>query len=120
MKKLIIGVVVTIVLVGGMLFALRNININRINTNHFYVQITEDGVKTEEKLSSGEIFIQYEYSLDGYNKKGDKQKLDFTAAKQLRKDAYLQLFVNDENTVKSYQEVKLEEIPEKAQLKYKK
>lgn len=118
MKKLIIGLLVTIILLGGAFFLLTTVNFNRLNTDHYYVQITNDGVMTKNKVSTGEVFEQYEYTLDAYNEEGNTDTLDFTAIKQLRKNAYLKLFVNDEKNVKSYQEVMWEEIPKKAQLKF--
>lgn len=118
MKKFIIGLLVTIILLGGAFFLLTTVNFNRLNTDHYYVQITNNGVMTKNKVSTGEVFEQYEYTLDAYNEKGDIETLDFTAIKQFRKNAYLKLFVNDEKNVKSYQEVKWEEIPRSAQIEF--
>lgn len=36
---------------------------------------------------------RYEYVLDAYDEKGDKKVLTFTASKQLREGAYLELYV---------------------------
>ncbi|MGE6258160.1 YxeA family protein [Heyndrickxia sporothermodurans] len=113
MKKLMIPGVILILIVGFILF-IQNVNINRLGADNYYVQIKGPGEKSEDKASNGEIYTSYKYTLSGYDKKGNEKKLTFTANKQLRKDAYLNLFYKEDKGVTSYQEVKFNEIPDKA------
>jgi uncharacterized protein (TIGR01655 family) len=119
MKKLMIPVLAILVLVIGFLIFMKNINVNRIGADQYYVQIKGKGVQKIEKADSGEKFVFYEYTLSGFNKDGEEKKLTFTANKQLRVDAYLCLYVKDESKVTSYNEVKKDELPEKVNGKLK-
>ncbi|OAB36861.1 hypothetical protein PMSD_11175 [Paenibacillus macquariensis subsp. defensor] len=118
MKKLIIFVSVIVVMVVGAFFFLQNVNINRLGTDSYYVQIKGKGEKFESKANNGEKFVHYEYTLPGFNEDGVEKVFTFTSNKQLREEAYLNLFVKDEK-VKSYKEVKLEDISSAAQEKLK-
>ncbi|WP_068529139.1 YxeA family protein [Paenibacillus glacialis] len=118
MKKLIIFVSVILVMVVGAFFFLQNVNINRIGTDNYYVQIKGMGEKIESKSSSGEKFVTYEYTLPAFNEDGQEKTFTFTSNKQLREEAYLNLFVKDEK-VKSYKEVKIEDISNEAKEKLK-
>jgi uncharacterized protein (TIGR01655 family) len=114
MKKSIIGFgVVIVILIGGLSF-IQNVNLNRIGADEYYTQIIGGGNKLEVKASGGQVHVSYEYELPTYDKDGNQKILTFTASKQLRENAYLLLFVKDEEGVTSYQEVTAEEIPEKA------
>ncbi|MEH6944066.1 YxeA family protein [Bacillus sp. JJ722] len=119
MKKflIIIGIVFSIGVVGILL--LTKVDFNRMNANHYYLQITEDGVPHEKKLSNGEIMTTYSYKLNATNDEGKSKTLEFNAQKNLRKDAYLKMYVKKENEVSSYDEVQFKDIPEKAQEKLK-
>ncbi|MEG0474058.1 MAG: YxeA family protein, partial [Solibacillus sp.] len=108
------GVVIAI-LVGG-LFFMQNVNLNRIGTDEYYTIISGEGNKIEDKMNDGTLYVKYEYELPAFDKEGNQKTLTFTANKQLRKNAYLLLFVKDEKGVTSYQEVTAEEIPDKAVL----
>jgi uncharacterized protein (TIGR01655 family) len=114
MKKTLIGLGSVIVLIIGGLLFLQNVNLNRLGTDEYYAQIKGEGKKLEDKMSDGTIFTRYEYELPAYDKDGNEQTLTFTAPKQLREDAYLLLYVKSSKGVTSYQEVKAEELPEKA------
>ncbi|WP_285768769.1 YxeA family protein [Peribacillus sp. SI8-4] len=119
MKKFftVAGIIFLIGAAGA--FALTKIDFNRMNADHYYVQITEDGTKHEQKVEDGSLMTSYSYRLDGTNAEGKTKPLEFTAQKNLRKDAYLKVYVKDEDKVSSYDEVKFEEIPKKAQDKLK-
>lgn len=119
MKKKAIIVSVIIALVLGFLIFIRNVNINRLGAEQYYTQINVDGKKMEVRSDSGEKFISYEYTLQGINKDGEEQTLTFTASKELRKEAFLGVYVKKGKEVSSYQEVKLDEIPDKAKEKLK-
>ncbi|GGE67828.1 YxeA family protein [Priestia taiwanensis] len=76
-----------------------------IDMDEYYVLLKEDGKKLDEK--------QWEYELTGYNKDGDKQEFVLLTSRDLRKDAYLKVFVKGRNG-KSFVEVQENEVPEKA------
>lgn len=115
MKKFLIVVSILFVLGVVGVFALTKIDFNRMNADNYYLQITEDGVPHEDKLDDGSIMTSYSYKLDATNADGKTISLEFTANKNLRKDAYLKMYVKKEDQVSSYDEVKIEEIPKKAQ-----
>lgn len=115
MKKFLIVVGILFVLGVVGVFALTNIDFNRMNANNYYLQITEDGVPHEDKLDDGSVMTYYSYKLDAINADGETILLEFTAQKNLRKDAYLKMYVKNGNEVSSYDEVKFENIPKKAQ-----
>ncbi|ETT81438.1 YxeA family protein [Viridibacillus sp. FSL R5-0477] len=73
-----------------------------IHQKDVFVKIDQTGKKIDQKT--------YEYALDGINEDGKKIKITFTAGKQLREGAYLK--VDTKRTyVKSWEEVKLNDIP---------
>ncbi|QUG43420.1 YxeA family protein [Psychrobacillus sp. INOP01] len=119
MKKflIVVGILFALGIVG--VFAITKIDFNRMNADNYYLQITEDGVPHENKLDDGSIMTSYSYQLDATNADGKTIPLEFTAIKNLRKDAYLKMYVKKGDQVSSYDEVKLEEIPQKAQKKLK-
>lgn len=101
------------------LVVLMTVDFNRINKDTYYVQVTTDGELEEYKLNTGKIAETYWYELPSYDESGKEQTLKFSAIKNLRKDAYLKLYVKDGNEVSSYDEVQFDEIPKKAQEKLK-
>lgn len=115
MKKFLIVVGVLFALGVVSIFAITKLDFNRMNADNYYLQITEDGIPHEEKLDDGSVMTTYSYQLDATNADGKTIPLEFTAQKNLRKDAYLKMFVKKDNQVSSYNEVKLEDIPQKAQ-----
>lgn len=119
MKKGYFGIGALLVLFVVALLVLMNVDFNRINKDHYYLQITKDGEVEEYKLDSGEIGKTYWYELPSYNEDGNEQTLKFSAQKNLRKGAYLKLYVQDGKKVTSYNEVQFDEIPKKAQEKLK-
>lgn len=114
MKKLIIVIGIVIVILVGGLFFMKNVNLNRLGADEYYTQINGEGAKMEDKASDGTIYIRYEYELPAYNKDGNQRTFTFTSSNQLRKNAYLLLFVKDGKGVTSYQEVTAKDLPEKA------
>ncbi|TQR21728.1 YxeA family protein [Psychrobacillus vulpis] len=119
MKKFltIVGILFVVGVAG--LFALTKIDFNRMNADNYYLQITEDGVQHENKLDDGSVMISYSYKLEATNADGETIPLEFTAHKNLREDAYLKMYVKKDDQVSSYDEVKFEDIPKKAQEKLK-
>lgn len=117
MKKVYIGISAALILFVAALVVLVTVDFNRINKDAYYVQITTDGEVEEYKLNTGEIAQTYWYELPSYDESGKRVILKFSATKNLRKDAYLKLYVKKEKEVSSYNEVQFKEIPKKAQEK---
>lgn len=79
----------------------------------YYTKI--DNTRIERISSSDEM--KYEYTLDGYNEKGEKKEIKFKTARELRGDAYLMLEVRTLG-VHSWKEVQYSELPEKVRMNY--
>lgn len=116
MKKGIVALAVVLIVLVGFVIFIQNVNLNRIGAEQYYVQINQDGKKIEEKSNSGEKYVSYEYTLEGFDANGKEKRLTFRAFKELRKDAYLRLYVKGDG-VSSYQEVQAAELPEGAKRK---
>lgn len=116
MKKGIIAVAIVLIVLVGFVVFIQNVNVNRLGAQQYYVQINQDGKRMEDKSDSGEKYVSYEYTLKGFDSKGEEKSLTFTANKELRKDAYLRVYVKG-NDVSSYQEVQVSELPEQAKQK---
>lgn len=115
MKKIGIVLTVAVLLLLSILFYfLRGTNLNRFGAEHYYVHITTDGVSDVTVLDTGEKMERFEYELPAYNERGEEMMLTFTSDKNLRHDAYLQLFYKESKGVTSYEEVQEDEIPERA------
>ncbi|MFC4772023.1 YxeA family protein [Enterococcus hermanniensis] len=113
MKKFLIGLVSLIVLVFlGLQIAQKVVS----SGDDYYVQVTTDGKRIVSKDDSGNKYVDYKYSLPGYDKKGEEKQLDFSAAKDrpLRKEAFLKVTWNKNKGVTSYEEVQKKKVPEKA------
>lgn len=117
MKKLF-GVIGALILLGvvGMVL-LGTIDINRIGKSNLYVEVIGPTEIKEEKISSGEIVKSYWYEQKAIDTKGNEIDVEFSAQKELRKGAYLKLYLKKDNTVSSYDEVKWEDIPSDTQAK---
>ncbi|MWV44173.1 YxeA family protein [Paenibacillus sp. HJL G12] len=113
-KGLVIGSVILVVLIGFVVF-IQNVNLNRLGTDQYYVQI-QDGKRMEEKSNDGKKFVYYEYTLDGFDKNGQEKSVTFTASKELRKEAYLSVYMKGDKAG-SYQEVQENELPGPAKQK---
>lgn len=82
-KGFIATAAILIVLVGFVVF-IQNVNLNRIGAQQYYVQITHDGKKMEDKSDRGQKYVSYEYTLEGFDSDGKEKSLTFTAGKQGR------------------------------------
>lgn len=103
-------------LVGGMI-VLATVDFNRLGKEHLYVQISADSEIEETRLDSGQIATRYWYELPAFDEEGNMIMVEFSAARELRADAYLMLYVKNGNHVTSYDEVKWGDIPAAAQEK---
>ncbi|MCA9725143.1 MAG: YxeA family protein, partial [Kurthia sp.] len=61
-----------------------------------------------------DTIVRYVYKIDVINEDGKHKELEFSANKQLRKGAYLMLYVNKEGEVTSYDEVSKKDMPKDA------
>lgn len=112
MKKFLLSIVVFFVVLAAAGFVVISIDWNRFNKEHYYVQITEAPSIEEFVDSKGAVYKSYWYTLPAYNEEdGSMKELNFSAAKELRQDAYLMLYVKDGDVVTSYDEVQQEDLP---------
>jgi uncharacterized protein (TIGR01655 family) len=94
-----------------------NNQINRIGKDSYYVQVTKGGTKEDTGGSKMEI---YRYELPAYDEKGNEKTIKFTSDKQLKKDAFLRLYVKKEKEVTAWEEVSIKDVPSKAKEKMNK
>ncbi|AJQ61645.1 DUF1093 domain-containing protein [Bacillus thuringiensis] len=92
-------------------------DLNRMGKDEYYVQITVDGKEFDSKASDGQKFKDYEYKLTGFDKDGKEKELEFTAQKNLRKEAFLRVYNSDKKGVTAWEEVKKDELPAKVKEK---
>ncbi len=81
----------------------------------YYTQI--DNTKIEILSSSDDM--KYQYTLECYSESGDKKEIKFKTTRQLREGAYLKLEVKTFG-VHSWEEVQINELPQKVKLVYEK
>lgn len=109
MKKSLIFISAMVILLVGIVLVLSNIDFNRLAKDNAYVQITKPTSVEEMKLDSGEIMTTYWYTLPAYHEDGRMIEVEFSASKELREEAYLMLYLTNDNNVSSYDEVSFEE-----------
>lgn len=124
LKILLIPIIIIILLVMGLLFGLRiygdyhpsNENVKSLNmknplepTKEYYVKTTKP-VKEKPKKESDQT---HEYETTGYDKKGNSKKIKYVGMKRLKLNHYLKI-KQKLDTVKSYEEVKKDDIPKEA------
>lgn len=117
MKKFlgVIGGLTLMAVVGVVL--LRTIDINQIGKSNVYVEVIEPTEVKEEKINNGEVKKIYWYEQKAFDPKGAEVNVEFSAQKELRKDAYLKLYLNKDKEVTSYSEVNWGDIPSETQAK---
>ncbi|PGB88012.1 hypothetical protein COM13_17685 [Bacillus pseudomycoides] len=92
-------------------------DLNRMGKDEYYVQITVDGTEKNEKADNGQSHKSFEYKLPAFDKDGKEKEMEFTAVKNLRKEAFLRVFYSDKKGVAAWEEVKKDELPEKVKEK---
>ena len=70
-------------------------DLNRMGKDEYYVQITTDGIEKNEKADGGQPLKYFEYKLTAFDKEGKEKELEFTAVKNLRKEAFLRVYHSD-------------------------
>ena len=119
MKKFILTILtVAVVLVGGFVIAEKWVK----GGAKYYVQITDKGERVEEKTASGGLFVNYRYHVNGYDEKGKTKELTFDSveARPLKLQAYLKVTWNQKKGVTGWEEVKKDQVPQKALSKLEK
>ncbi|MEK4298574.1 YxeA family protein [Oceanobacillus sp. FSL W8-0428] len=111
MKKIVALVVGVVVLFVAAVVVLMTVDFNRAGKDNVYVQVGEPVSAEEDKLDTGEIMNTYWYEQPAYTENGEEIQVRFSAQKELRQGAYLMLYVNKDDEVSSYDEVKEEELP---------
>ncbi|WP_130859175.1 YxeA family protein [Gracilibacillus phocaeensis] len=112
MKK--IGAVIILLVVAAVV-VLMTVDFNRFGKDNVYVEVAEPTEVEEDRLDNGEIMERYRYQQTAFDEQGEAVEVEFTAGKELRRGAYLMLYVKNENEVTSYDEVEWEEITADAQ-----
>lgn len=112
MKRSIAMLVILIVFAS----ILTGCNFNRMGKDIYYVQITMDGQK-EETTTDKDTFTTYKYALPAYDEEGNEKTMEFTAQKNLRKEAFLRVYYSSKKGVTSWEEVEKDELPAKAKEK---
>ncbi|MDT2756655.1 YxeA family protein [Enterococcus asini] len=116
MKKFILTILgIAVVLVGGLWVAQEWI----MGGHQYYVQITTEGQRQDEKDDVGNAVITYHYELPGYDEDGKSKTMDFNSfeARPLKEQAYLKVTWNKNKGVTSWEEVTKNEVPKKAMSK---
>lgn len=80
----------------------------------YYTQIDNNKVQVLPTTED----MNYEYTLTCYNKKGKSREIKFKTSRQLREGAYLKLEFLNIAGVRNWEEVQLEELPEKVRTNY--
>ena len=106
MKKVIIGICITVALVlgGGFLFG------SLVFGNYLYYYTQIDNTKYVNSLKHGDSY--YTYTLPSRSEDGDTAELVFDTVRELRADAFLKVKVSRVAGVLDWEEVKLNDIPE--------
>lgn len=110
MKGKIFAVIATVLVLGGCLMG--GLHYMENYDEFFYAKVDDSRMR---ELSPGDD-MKYEYTLDGYNKGGKKRELTFKTSRELKVGAYISLEVLFSG-VHAWEEVKYEDLPQKAQEK---
>ena len=107
MKGKIFAAIVSVLILGvcfaGGLYYLENYD------EFFYSKIDNSRMR---ELPTNED-MKYEYTLDCYSENGKKKEIKFRTSRELKEDSYLKLEVMVTRGVKSWEEVQVNELPEK-------
>lgn len=112
MKKtwLVLGIILVVIVLLGIFSPDKLRPENPSGKTVYYTMITSPGVQDENE--------RYSYELTAYNEQGKEKKLEFSAGKQLRHGAYVQLYHTLIRGVTHWEEVSFEELPKAVQQNY--
>lgn len=110
-KKITIFIILCLITFGGY----KALKLIITSGDDYYVQVTTDGQRYEKKINN-KMFIQYNYKLNGYNDKGEKQVLSFSPVGDypFKKHTFLKVTYNKKKGVITYEEVIKQKVPKKA------
>ena len=101
--SIILTVIIAIIIGAGAIYWME------FHETIYYTQV--DNSKLERISSSDNM--GYEYTLDCYNQNGKRREIKFKTSRELKEDSYLKLEVMVTRGVKSWEEVQVNELPEK-------
>lgn len=81
--------------------------------SEYYVQVDNSKIEQISRTDN----MKYKYTLTGYNKNGNSKELEFNTSRELREGAYLKLDVMLLRGVINWEEVELNELPDKVNKK---
>ncbi|HZW67529.1 MAG TPA: YxeA family protein [Pseudogracilibacillus sp.] len=110
MKKVWLIVLPIILLIGSVLFIMM-FDWNRFGKTNVYVVVGEPSKIVEDRLETGEIMERYAYETVSYDENGEELLVEYDAHKELRKEAFLKLYLDRNDQVTSYDEVTWDELP---------
>lgn len=121
----VITVIFAVVVIGALGFFLFRMlgtqDYNKIGADAYYTRITGAGEPQENNYTDShgkqQVDVRYRYDLKAYDQSGQARDLDFTASKQLRKDAYLKVYYKKGKGVTTFEEVQKNKLPAKAAAK---
>ena len=99
---MIIAVIIIIALLVGAYYFLV------IHKDLYYTQI--DNTKIEEVSGSGDM--NYQYTLEAYNKNGKEKEVQFKTSRELREGAHLELQIMQIRGVVDWKEVQTNDLPD--------
>ncbi|GBG96217.1 YxeA family protein [Lactococcus termiticola] len=111
MKKILIGIVAVLVIIGAGGFGWYQLT---YGGKDYYVQIKTDGEKRTVTANDGNKFPIYTYKIKATEKSGQTKDIEFTADHNLRHGAYLDLTYNNKKGVTNWKEVQKDEVPKEA------
>ena len=100
---MIIAVIVAIALCGVAYYFLV------YQQSNYYTQIDNSKIVSIPETGG----MKYEYTLDFYSENGKKKEMKFRTSRELKEDSYLKLKVMVTRGVKSWEEVQVNELPDK-------
>lgn len=104
----IIGIIILIVLCIGAYYVICE------QVYEYYTKIDNSKIQTLPATDD----MNYEYTLTCYNEQGKLREIKFKTSRQLREGAYLKLEFLNIAGVRNWEEVQLNELPEKVRLNY--
>lgn len=111
MKKVIpIIIVLAAVVLGGFFYYSKTY----LSGDEYYVKITTDGQKIEEKYDDGTSGENYVYDLTGFDESGKSKELEFKGnmERPLRRNAYLKVsYSESKGNVTQWEEVAEKDVP---------
>lgn len=84
-------------------------DIQNLSADKYYVQI-----KNEAQPADKDDIFKYKYTVDGYDKKGNKKELEFSASENLKKETYLKVYYKEKKGVNDWEKIEKKDVPKEA------